>query len=66
MITINNIINTVYEFAEATKGAFKIDVMVVDENKKIIAATGELCEIKGNYIVESGIINKEINFFQDH
>lgn len=60
MITINNIIEGVNEFAEATKAAFKMDVMVVDENKKIIVATGALCEVKGNYIVESGIINQEI------
>ncbi|MDF2676181.1 MAG: hypothetical protein K0Q97_474 [Bacillota bacterium] len=60
MITINNIIEGVNEFAEATKAAFKMDVMVVDENKKIIVATGGLCEVKGNYIVESGIINQEI------
>lgn len=60
MITINNIIDAVNEFAEATKAAFKMDVMVVNEDKKIIVATGEICEVKGNYIVESGIINKEI------
>lgn len=60
MIKINNIIDAVNEFAEATKAAFKMDVMVVDEDKKIIVATGEICEVKGNYIVESGIINKEI------
>lgn len=60
MTTINNIIDAVNDFAEATKAAFKMDVMVVDENKKIIVATGGLCEVKGNYIVESGIINQEI------
>jgi transcriptional regulator with PAS, ATPase and Fis domain len=60
MITINTIIDTVKEFAEATKSAFKMDVMVVDEKKKIIIATGELSGVEGNFIVESGIINKEI------
>jgi len=60
MITINNIIDIVRELAEATKSAFKMDVMVVDENKIIIVATGALSGVKGNSIVESGIINKEI------
>jgi transcriptional regulator with PAS, ATPase and Fis domain len=60
MVTINSIIDTVKEFVEATKSAFKIDVMVVDENKKIIAATGELEKMVGEMIVDSGIINTEI------
>lgn len=60
MITINNILDTVKQLAEATRSAFKIDVMIVDESKKIIVATGELSEIEGNKIVESGIINEEI------
>ena len=60
MITITNIIDTVKELAEATKAAFKIDVMVVDSNKTIIAATGMLESMVNNKIIESGIINREI------
>ncbi len=60
MITINNIIDTVKELAEATRAAFKIDVMVVDANKTIIVATGMLENMINNKVIESGIINREI------
>ncbi|AOT70825.1 sigma 54-interacting transcriptional regulator [Geosporobacter ferrireducens] len=60
MITINNIIDSVKELAEATRAAFKIDVMVVDSNKTIIVATGMLESMLNNKIIESGIINREM------
>lgn len=60
MIKINNIIDTVKELAEATRAAFKIDVMIVNSDKTIIAATGMLENMVNNKIIESGIINREI------
>jgi transcriptional regulator with PAS, ATPase and Fis domain len=60
MITLSHIIDSINEFAEATRDAFKLDVMFVDENKKVVAGTGTLKGRVGDEIIESGIINNEI------
>ncbi len=59
-MAINKIIDTVRELAEATKAAFKIDVMVVDDNKTIIVATGALESMVNNKVIECGLINNKI------
>ena len=67
MAKILRIINSVKELAEATKAAFKIDVMVVDTDKTIIVATGALESMVNNKIIECGLINNLIfKKRQDH
>lgn len=59
-MTLSSIIDSINEFANATRDAFKLDVMFVDENKNIVAGTGTLKGRVGDKIIESGIINNEI------
>jgi transcriptional regulator with PAS, ATPase and Fis domain len=60
MIKLVEILDVVQKFAEASRAALKLDVEIIDEERRFIAGTGRVKQIFGNKVKSDGVISRYI------
>jgi len=60
MVKLIEILDVVQKFAEASKAALKLDVEIIDDERRFIAGTGRVKHIFGNKIKSDGVISRYI------
>jgi len=60
MVKLVEILDIVQKFAEASKAALKLDVEIIDDERRFIAGTGRVKQIFGNKIKCDGVISRYI------